>query len=90
MRKKPAAAVLRDLDQRDLLELVAEVCERRGTRPEDLCARSRRAALAHARHELWAALRDHPERYFSLAEIGRLFGVHPVAVASGIRAHRAR
>jgi chromosomal replication initiation ATPase DnaA len=83
-------AVLRDLEARDLLTLVRDVCLRRGVLPHELCGRSHRRSIARARHEVWALLRADPQRFFSLPDIARLFRRDPSTVLAGVRAHARR
>lgn len=75
------------LADRDLLDLVDEVCRTRRVTRDELCGRRRTKAIARARRELWWRLRNHPELHFSYEEIGRLFGRHHSTVLLGIRAH---
>jgi chromosomal replication initiation ATPase DnaA len=83
-------AVLDLLADRGLLELVDNVCALRGVTRDELCGRDRSRAVAAARHELWALIYDHRERFYSFAEIGRFFGRDHTSVIHGIAAHRRR
>jgi chromosomal replication initiation ATPase DnaA len=85
-----AHQVARALSQRDLLELVGNVCRTHGVTVDEVCGRTRTQAVSWARHETWWRLRHHPERHYSLAEIGRLFGRDHTTVLHGIQAHRLR
>ena len=82
--------VIDNLRVRGLLDLVDNVCLRRGITRDELCGRCRTRALTRARHELWYLILEHPERYYSQSEIGRLFERDHTTVASGIRAHQQR
>lgn len=85
-----AARVASLLDERDLLELVAAVGRARGVTVQQICGRQRTQAVARARHEVWWQLRHHPERHYSLVEIGRLFGRGHTTVRHGIDLHTRR
>jgi chromosomal replication initiation ATPase DnaA len=67
-------AILAALSLRGLLDLVDDVCARHGVTPQELCGRRRTQAVVGARHELWWLIRHHPDRHYSLAELGLLFG----------------
>jgi chromosomal replication initiation ATPase DnaA len=82
--------VLDNLRVRDLLDLVQEISTRRGVPIEDLCGRARTRSVSWARQEVWWRLRYHPERYYSLPEIARLFGRDHATISAGIQAHRRR
>jgi chromosomal replication initiation ATPase DnaA len=84
------APIIDALRVRDLLDFVDEVCRRRGVTREELCGRGRTQAVVRARQELWWQLRQHPERHYSLCEIGRLFGRDHSTVLHGIDAYRRR
>jgi chromosomal replication initiation ATPase DnaA len=84
------APIIDALHVRDLLDFVDEVCRRRGVTREELCGRGRTQAVVRARQELWWQLRQHPERHYSLCEIGRLFGRDHSTVLHGIDAYRRR
>lgn len=90
MPLRTVANILADLDARDLLELVTNVCRTRGVLLHELCGRTRSQSVSHARHETWWLLRHHPERDYSLSEIGRLFGRDHTTVRHGIEIHRRR
>jgi chromosomal replication initiation ATPase DnaA len=81
---------MKNLDVRDLLGLVDEVCRRRAVTREEIGSRTRTKAVAWARHELWWRLRHDPEACFSYAEIGRLFCRDHVTILHGVRAHQRR
>jgi chromosomal replication initiation ATPase DnaA len=90
MRAKSPLAVLDDLQARDLLVVVLDVCRCRGVRVEDVCARKRFQSVSRARQEIWWRLRNHAERHYSLSEIARLFGRDPTTVLAGVAAHDRR
>jgi chromosomal replication initiation ATPase DnaA len=83
----PSQLVVEALEARDLLDLVLDVCRRRGVLLDELCGRLRSQSIAGARHEAWWRIRHHPERAYSLSEIARLFGRDPSTVLAGVRAH---
>lgn len=83
-----SSRVLANLKMRGLLEVLDRVCARRGFSRDELCGRLRTRALSRARHELWCLILDHPERYYSHNEIGRLVERDHTTVLAGIRAHR--
>lgn len=84
------AHVVDALRARDLLELALEVCKTRGVLLQDLCGRTRAQSVARARHEAWWRIRNHPERYYSLFEIARLFERDPATVSVGVARHQQR
>lgn len=90
IRGKSVEAVLADLRAHELLELVEEVRRRRGVALHELCGRARSQNVAAARHELWWRIRHHPERCYSLPEIGRLFGRDHTTVLHGLSAYQRR
>jgi chromosomal replication initiation ATPase DnaA len=85
-----ARAVLENLRRRDLLALVREISTRRGVLLDELCGRQRARSVSRARQEVWWRMRHHPERYYSLLEIARLFGRDHGTVLAGVRAHDRR
>lgn len=88
MRRKSIRAVLDDLRAHSLFELVDAVRRRRGVALADLCGRSRTQNVAAARQEVFWRIRHHPERCYSLAEIGRLFGRDHSTVHAALSAYR--
>jgi chromosomal replication initiation ATPase DnaA len=86
----PAAHVARRLHEHGMLGLVTAICHARGVTVEELCGRQRTQAVAQARHEAWWRMRHHPERHYSLAEIGRLFARDHTTVRHGIEMHARR
>jgi chromosomal replication initiation ATPase DnaA len=83
-------ALLENLRARDLLELVEQVSARRGVVVDELCGRTRSRSVSWARQEVWWHMRNHPERYYSLLEIARLFGRDHATISAGIQAHSRR
>jgi chromosomal replication initiation ATPase DnaA len=90
MAVTPVHVVVETLQARDLLELVHQVSARRGVVLHELCGRVRARSVSRARQEVWWLLLHHPERYYSLVEIARLFGRNHATVKAGIDAHRRR
>jgi chromosomal replication initiation ATPase DnaA len=87
---KSAAQVIADLDVRDLLALVDDVCRRRGVPRALLAGRTRTQSVSRARQEVWWLMRHHPERHYSLLEIARLFGRDHATILAGLAAHGRR
>lgn len=90
MACRSAHAVVEDLRVRDLLELVEDVAARRGVLVDQLCGDARTLSVSCARQEAWWRMRRHPERRYSLFEIGRLFSRHHTTIMAGIAAHARR
>lgn len=90
MARRNVRAVVDDLRRRDLLEIVEQVAARRGVLVRQLCGAARTLSVSHARHEGWWRMRHHPERSYSLFEIGRLFGRHHTTIMAGLEAHARR
>lgn len=82
--------VLRALLERNLVSLLDDVCRCRAVTRDEVCGVTRTKAVVRARHELWWTLRNHPERFFSLEEVGRLFQRDHATVLQGVRAHAQR
>jgi chromosomal replication initiation ATPase DnaA len=75
---------------RDLVDLVDEVCKRRGVTLDEVCGRTRSRAVSYARQEVWWRIRHHPERAYSYPEIARLFARDHTTIIAGISAHERR
>ena len=90
MNDDGADAIVRDLEARDLMPLVLDVCKRRGVLLHELCGRSHRRSASRARQEVWARLRADPERSYSFLDIARIFRRDHSTVVAGIRAHSQR
>jgi len=86
----PDAAVVQALDARDLLDLARQVCASRGVTLNELCSRVRYQGVSRARHEFWWLLLHHPDRFYSLSDIARLFQRDHTTVLAGVRAHESR
>ena len=82
--------MIHDLDARDLLALVDEVCRHRGVPRDLLAGRTRTQSVSRAPQEVWWRMRHHPERHYSLLEIARLFGRDHATIVAGIAAHHRR
>jgi chromosomal replication initiation ATPase DnaA len=90
MNNNDIETIVRDLEDRDLLSLVLDVCKRRGVLLHELCGRSHRRCASRARQEVWARLRADPERFYSFPDIARLFRRDHSTVLAGVRAHARR
>lgn len=90
MKRVTPKHIIAALATRGLLDIVDDVCGRRGVTRVELCGHGRSRAVVRARHELWWRIREHPERSYSLPEIARWFGRDHTTVLSGINAHRRR
>lgn len=82
--------VAEHLRVRDLLDLVDDVCHRRGVTRTEVCGRARSQAISHARQEIWWRIRHHPEREYSYPEIARLFARDHTTIMAGVSAHARR
>lgn len=81
---------LHSLAARALLDLVDDVCARRGVTRNELLGRTRTHAIVAARQEFWWLIRHHPGRCYSYAEIAAIVGRDPSTVLHGIVAHQRR
>jgi chromosomal replication initiation ATPase DnaA len=79
-----------DLEARDLLALVDDVCRRRGVPRLLILGRARTQSVSRARQEIWWLLRHDPERHYSLLEIARLFRRDHATIVAGLAAHARR
>lgn len=85
-----SAGVIAALRAHNLLPLLEHLCERRGVVPDDVCGRTRAQSVTQARQELWWSIRHHPQRFYSLLEIARLFRRDHTTIAHGVAAHARR
>lgn len=83
----PPEAIIAAFAVRGLLDLIDQVCARRGVTREQLCGDCPDFAVSAARHELWWLIRHHPERRYSYSEIGRLVRRHSTTVVYGVTRH---
>lgn len=90
MPSKPPSSVVQDLQACSLLELVEQISRLRGVRLTELCGPTRTHNVVAARHEVWWCIRNHPDRYYSLQEIARLFGNNHATVWAGLHAYERR
>lgn len=82
------AAELRDaLDERDLLDLCADLARQHGATVDEVLSPSRSPRVSHARQAIWYALRHHSERRYSYPDLGRLFGRDHSTIIYGVRAY---
>jgi hypothetical protein len=82
--------VLAELNARDLLPIVRDVCRVHGVTLEEVCGTLRSNSVARARHEAWWRVWHHPDRHYSLDDVSRIFARSRAAVEYGARAHRRR
>ena len=81
---KTPAAIIRDLETRDLLGLAKEIARKHRVTLEELLGRRRRGPEASARHELWHRLY---EEIPSLPKLGEIFGRDHTTVMAGVHKH---
>ena len=85
-----ALRVLAELNARDLLPVVRDVCRRHGVTVEEVCGTLRTRSIVRARREAWWHLRHHPERHYSVGDVSRIFGRPASTIDEGIRDHACR
>jgi chromosomal replication initiation ATPase DnaA len=73
-----------------LLRLVEQVCLQRGVTLPEVCSRARTQNVARTRHEIWWRIRHLPERQYSYAEIGALFGRDHSTIKCAVDAFQRR
>ncbi len=78
--------VLAALTERDLVEVLDQVCRIHHVTRAEICGRSRSRTVSFARHDLWWRLRNHATLSFSYIELGRLFDRNHTTVLHGVRA----
>ena len=78
---KTAAAIIRDLETRDLLEVAKEVARKHHVTLDELLGRRRQGPEASARHELWHRLY---EEIPSLPKLGEIFGRDHTTVMAAV------
>ena len=81
---KTAAAIIRDLETRDLLGVAKEIARKHHVTLEELLGRRRRGPEAAARHELWHRLY---EEIPSLPKLGEIFGRNHTTVMAAVHKH---
>lgn len=81
-------AVIFELRERGMLDVVREVCAAHHVTIGQVCGRARHASIATARHAVWTLVR----RRFGLSypEIGELFGVDHTTVMAGVKKAQPR
>jgi hypothetical protein len=82
--------VLAQLNERDLLPLVRDVCRAHGVTLEELCGTLRSRSIHRARQEVWWRLRNHPGKHYSFGDLGRIFVRSADTIAEGVHAHAGR
>jgi hypothetical protein len=85
-----ALRIIAELTARDLLPVVREVCRLHGVTLEEVCGTLNSWSIARARHEAWWRVRHHPERHYSICDVGRIFGRSAATIQYGIRVHARR
>jgi hypothetical protein len=85
-----ALGVLAELNARELLPLVRDVCRLHGVTLDEVCGLLRSRSIVRARHEAWWRVRNHPGRHYSLGDVARIFGKARKSVTGGVRAHARR
>ena len=81
---KTAAAIIRDLETRDLLEVAKEIARKHHVTLDELLGRRRLGPEASARHELWRRLY---EEIPSLPKLGEIFGRDHTTVMAAVHKH---
>src|SRR5689334_12850383 len=81
---KTAAAISRDLETRDLLEVARAIARKHHVTLDELLGRRRRGPEAAARHELWQRLY---EELPSLPKLGEIFGRDHTTVMAAVHKH---
>jgi chromosomal replication initiation ATPase DnaA len=71
-------------------DLARGIAEKHGVTIEEVCGRSRLAAIVAARQELLYAIRVSDPRRWSFTRIGRMWGMDHTSVIAGFRRHEAR
>jgi chromosomal replication initiation ATPase DnaA len=82
--------VLAELNARDLLPIVREVCRVHGVTLDEVCGNLRSRSVSPARHEAWWRVRNHPERHYSMKDLGRIFVRSSNTIQQGIHRHALR
>jgi hypothetical protein len=85
-----ALRVLAQLNERDLLPIVRDVCRAHGVTLDELCGTLSSRSIHRARQEAWWRVHNHPGRHYTFSDIGRIFARPPDTIASGVRRHAAR
>jgi hypothetical protein len=89
-RPSTALGTIAELTARDLLPVVRDVCRQHGVTLEEVCGTLCSWSIARARHEAWWRVRHHPERHYSISDVGRIFGRSAATIQYGIRVHARR
>jgi chromosomal replication initiation ATPase DnaA len=82
--------VVAQLNERDLLPLVRDVCRAHGVTLEEVCGRLRSRSVCSARHEVWWRVLHHAGRQYTFRDLARVFERDHRTIGSGIRAHKRR
>jgi chromosomal replication initiation ATPase DnaA len=89
-RRSIALRVIAELNARELLPIVRDVCRAHGVTLDEVCGTIRSRSVSRARHEAWWRLRHHPERHYSWGDLGRIFAQRDASIRDGVRAHARR
>jgi len=81
-------AIMTELDQRDLLDELRDICRQHGVMPAEVLGRSHMHCYARARHHWWHHL--YAKGCWSDTRIAILHGVQTSGVRCGRLAHEAR
>jgi hypothetical protein len=87
---KPITAIVDELKVRDLLPLVERIATAHRVTVGELLAPCRDSLAVQARHAVWRALAADPEVHWSLARIGKLFGVNHSSVRTALKGRDRR
>jgi chromosomal replication initiation ATPase DnaA len=85
-----ALRVLAELNARDLLPIVRDVCRVHGVTLEEVCGTLRSQSVVRARHEAWWRVRSYPERHYSNSDVARIFARSTTTIQWGLQAQARR
>ena len=85
---KPVAAIMAELDMRDLTMLATRIAGEHGCSVEEMVGPRRVPRFVEARQHLWAELHD--TGVYSLPVLGRIFDRDWSSVRHGVREHGNR
>lgn len=85
-----ALRVLAELNARDLLPIVRDVCRAHGVTLDEVCGTLRTHSVARARHEAWWRVLNHPDRHYSIEDVARIFARSGSTVDWGIQSRARR
>lgn len=82
-----ASAVIAELRQRDLFEIVERIARRFNVTAREVCGHGRSKPVAMARHAVWAEL--YALGHWSYPRIGQLFRRDHTTIVTAVRKYRA-